>query len=215
MNFDHVADIALWDEDPVEYVHKKFDDFEDFYSPSTAAVDFLLTLTKERRKLTFLPVLQFVNSVLTTRPVSSVGGPSVQSCIERDGALAMLGTLSPAILAKESPVRGQIANVLAEHVIPELRSPYPFLKARACQVLISFCREDDDDAIFGPDATAWSNIAEQTLQLMSKTEDLPVRVNAALFLERLLSKDTRDNLAPHVAFIMQGMLYVGLPQQIY
>lgn len=187
-------------------MHKKLDDFEDFYSPATAAIDFLLTLTKEKQKTMFLPTLQFINSILIDCPATAMDSSrTLEKSMKRDGALAMLGTLSQMILAKNSPVRSQAASVLAEHVFPELQSPFPFLKSRACQVITSYCREDDENEICAGDPMLWANVAETVTRLLAQGEDLPVRVNAALLLERLFAKSgVRETLSKNVPIIMQG-----------
>lgn len=58
-------DLELWDEDPVEYIHKKIDVYEEYLSPDVAANRFLLTLATKRQKSSFNGILQFINTTLS------------------------------------------------------------------------------------------------------------------------------------------------------
>jgi len=72
-------DLELWDEDPVEYIHKKIgapsiplllttDVYEEFLTPDIAASRFLITLASKRQKSSFSGILQFINTTLTQYP---------------------------------------------------------------------------------------------------------------------------------------------------
>jgi len=73
----------LWENDPVDYVRISVgrsspssltlcrfydvtpsDEYENFASPVSAATSFLLSLASSRTKVTFMPILTFINSVL-------------------------------------------------------------------------------------------------------------------------------------------------------
>lgn len=56
-------DIELFETDPQEYLHRKLNFYEEVSAPDVAATNFLVTLTKSRRKQTFT-VLSFVNGVV-------------------------------------------------------------------------------------------------------------------------------------------------------
>jgi importin-7 len=58
-------DLDLWEEDPVEYIHKKIDVYDDYLSPDVAANRFLLTLATKRQKSSFSGILQFINTTLS------------------------------------------------------------------------------------------------------------------------------------------------------
>jgi len=58
-------DLELWDEDPVEYIHKKIDVYEEYLYPDVAAARFLITLARKRQKTSFNGILQFINTTLS------------------------------------------------------------------------------------------------------------------------------------------------------
>jgi len=55
-------DLELWEEDPVDYIHKKIDVYEEYLFPDVAANRFLLTLATKRQKSSFNSILQFINT---------------------------------------------------------------------------------------------------------------------------------------------------------
>jgi importin-7 len=58
-------DLELWDEDPVEFIHKKIDVYEEYLYPDVAATRFLITLARKRQKSSFTGILQFINTTLS------------------------------------------------------------------------------------------------------------------------------------------------------
>lgn len=60
-------EIEQFDEDPIEYARSHFGDFlEDFFSsPLTAAISFVQVLTKARKALTLMPILNTINSIVS------------------------------------------------------------------------------------------------------------------------------------------------------
>ncbi|KAG1764766.1 hypothetical protein EV702DRAFT_1153354 [Suillus placidus] len=55
---------AMWEAHPVEYVRVSVDEYENFSSPVSGVTSFLLSLASNRTKTAFLPMLQFINTVL-------------------------------------------------------------------------------------------------------------------------------------------------------
>jgi hypothetical protein len=156
---------------------------------------FILALAKDRHKHTFMPMLNFVNNILSKDP-SSVD-PSAFAR-EKDGALAFISCLADITLSPKSKVREQMDTFVVSCVLPEFRSPFPFLRARACQVLIAF------GSIEFEEEKVWHTIFESTLQCLHDTE-LPVKVYAAQSLQVLIQHEiVREAIVPHLNFIMQG-----------
>jgi hypothetical protein len=90
------ADEALWLDDPVEYVHSKIDKFEDFTSPSAAAVSFLSTMARYRQNA-FMQALNLSNAILQKYNEAPAEAKNPR---EKDGALVMVGSLASLILRK-------------------------------------------------------------------------------------------------------------------
>jgi hypothetical protein len=111
------------------------DPLEDFHSPQTNAINLLIDLARDRKKHTFMGILTFINGVLNKyleTPVEQRNGR------EKDGALCMIGCLADQILRKKSPVAGMMEPFFVTHVIPEFKSPLPYLRARACDITKHF-----------------------------------------------------------------------------
>lgn len=184
-------DEELWEDDQIEYIHKKVDPFEDFRSPGTAVMELLHTLAHDRLKTTLVPILTFVNSVLTN-PES---GPN-----QKDGALHMISTLVDVVLKKKSPVRDQMEHFLMTFVLPQFSAPQGFLRARACDVMFKFQNLEFKDR------SIHIRMFQSTLSCL-KDSEMPVKVEAALALQVFMEdEEMREMLKPHVAGIMQELL---------
>ncbi|EMP28541.1 Importin-8 [Chelonia mydas] len=81
-------DEELWQEDPYEYIRMKFDVFEDYASPTTAAQNLLYTAAKKRKEV--LPkMMAFCYQILTE--------PNIDPR-KKDGALHVMGSLADILL---------------------------------------------------------------------------------------------------------------------
>ncbi|KAF1813071.1 ARM repeat-containing protein [Eremomyces bilateralis CBS 781.70] len=189
-------DIELFETDPQEYLHRKLNFYEEVSAPDVAAVNFLLDLTKNRRKQTFA-VLEFVNSVVNKYEAAPDNEKDPRA---KEGALRMIGTLAPVILGKKSPIADQVEYFFVRHVFPEFRSDHGFLRARACDTLEKFERLDFQD----PNNLLL--IYRNILESMADPE-LPVRVEAALALQPLIRHvPIRTMMQQNIPHIMQQLL---------
>uniref|UniRef100_A0AAX7UZG7 Importin N-terminal domain-containing protein n=1 Tax=Astatotilapia calliptera TaxID=8154 RepID=A0AAX7UZG7_ASTCA len=82
------SDEELWQEDPYEYIRMKFDVFEDFISPTTAAQTLLFTACNKRKEV-LQKTMGFCYQILTD-PTSDPR--------KKDGALHMIGSLAEILL---------------------------------------------------------------------------------------------------------------------
>jgi len=82
-------DLELWEEDPVEYIHKKIDVYEEYLTPDIAASRFLMTLASKRQKSSFNGILQFINTTLSSYT------PQVKELI------SSIGTMTPILNVKK------------------------------------------------------------------------------------------------------------------
>ncbi|KAG8935091.1 hypothetical protein FRC03_002380 [Tulasnella sp. 419] len=180
----------LWQADQVDYVRLSLDEFEDYSSPKSAAVAFLLGLATTRRKTTFMGILGFINEVLK-------GSPSPE---DKYAALTMIVALSEVIMSNQE-VKPAMEDFCMNLVLPEFSSPYGFLREIACQVighLSSFKLE-------------WKNSKnhEAVFHAIVKAIDDPelaVRVQAALSLaETLGDEQVRQALTPGIEKIMHDL----------
>ena len=189
-------DMELFETEPQEYLHSKLNFYEEVSSPDVAATNFLVSLTKSRRKETFT-ILNFVNQIVNKYE----GAPDNEKNFrEKEGALRMIGTLSGIILGKKSPIADQVEYFFVRHVFPEFRSPHGFLRARACDTIERF--EDLDFKDNNNLLVIYRNIVE----LMADPE-LPVRVEAALALQPLIRHNIiRTTMQQNIPQIMQQLL---------
>ena len=189
-------DIAQFDEEPAEYLHRKLNFYEEVSAPDVAATNFLVTLTKARRKQTF-DVLTFINNIVNKYESAPDDQKNPK---EKEGALRMIGTLANVILGKKSPIANQVEYFFVRHVFPEFRSPHGFLRARACDTLEKF------ESLDFKDPNNLTIIYRNILESMADP-DLPVRVEAALALQPLIRHDPiRTMMQQNIPQIMQQLL---------
>ena len=189
-------DIELFDSDPPEYLHRKLNFYEEVSAPDVAATNFLVSLTKSRKKQTY-SILAFVNGIVTKYEEA----PDEQkNAREKEGALRMIGTLASVILGKKSPIADQVEFFFVRHVFPEFRSPHGFLRARACDTLGKF------EQLEFKETNNLVTIYRNILESMADPE-LPVRVEAALALQPLIRHEViRASMQQNIPQIMQQLL---------
>ncbi|OAX84464.1 hypothetical protein ACJ72_01164 [Emergomyces africanus] len=189
-------DIELFETDPSEYLHRKLNIYEEVSAPDVAATNFLIALTKSRKKQTF-SILSFINGVVSKYESS----PDDQKLPrEKEGALRMIGTLASVILGKKSPIADQVEYFFVRHVFPEFKSPHGYLRARACETLEKFNELDFKDP---------NNLMVVYRNILDALADpeLPVRVEAALSLQPLIRHDViRTSMQTNIPQIMQQLL---------
>lgn len=189
-------DIELFQTDPPEYLHRKLNYYEEISAPDVAATNFLISLTKSRKKQTF-SILQFFNGIVS-KYESAPDEEKIPR--EKEGALRMIGSLSSVILGKKSPIADQVEYFFVRHVFPEFRSPHGFLRARACDTLEKFEQLDFKDP------ANLMMVYRNILESMADPE-LPVRVEAALALQPLIRHDAvRTAMQQNIPQIMQQLL---------
>jgi hypothetical protein len=118
---------AMWEADPVEYVRAIVDEYENFSSPVSGATSFFLSLASNRTKTAFLPMLQFINTVLRSNLTPA----------QRFGALTMMSALGPFIV-RHPDVKGSIEQFMVQYVLPGFTSQEPYLRSVVCLELMRF-----------------------------------------------------------------------------
>lgn len=163
------ADEELWEMDPIEYIHRKFDVFDDFTSPVPAAEGLLHSLCKTRKG-----ILTSVMSAFLT----IISNPNITPK-EKDGALHMVGSLSE-VLPKKKIFKDQVEQLLVTYVFPGFQAPQGHLRARSCWVLHNF----SDIKIKNPENLA--KIMQLSSNALLTDPDLPVKVEAAVCVQMYL-----------------------------
>jgi hypothetical protein len=189
-------DIEQFEEEPEEYLHRKLNYFEEASAPDIAATNFLVNLTKNRRKETF-EILKFVNAVVNEYEQAP---DDKKNHVAKEGALRMIGTLAPVILGKKSPIADQIEYFLVRYVFPDFTSSQGYLRARACDTIEKF------EQLNFQDQNNLLTIYRHILDCMADPA-LPVRVTAALALQPLIRHDViRVSMQQSIPTIMQQLL---------
>merc|ERR1719351_517796 len=166
------ADAELWDSDPYEYVRVKFDIFEDFVSPVSAAQTLLHSVCKKRKDVlpkTMGMLMGIVQDGANTTPS------------QKDGALHMIGTMAD-ILLKKKIYKEQMEQFLVAIVFPEFNSPHGHLRARACWMLHYFA-----DVKYKNPMILDQSFKLTIASLLKKDEEVPVKVEAAIALQMMLT----------------------------
>jgi len=186
----------LWEADPVEYARMSIDEYEEYSSPVSGSTFFILALVKARPKATFLPILHFVNGVLS--------GPSPPE--QKYGALKISSALIPHMVRNKT-VKNNIESFLTAHVLPAYTASEGFMRNIAMDVLTSVEKHE----------YRWSS--DQALEphfraVVAALEggDLPTRVQAAIALSEMVNQheSVRVALAGNVGKIVQGMKFTSV-----
>nr|XP_060632748.1 importin-8 isoform X2 [Anolis sagrei ordinatus] len=185
-------DEELWQEDPYEYIRMKFDVFEDYASPSTAAQLLLYTAAKKRKEV--LPkMMAFCYQILTE--------PNVDPR-KKDGALHVIGSLADILL--KSVFKDQMELMLQNHVFPLFMSNLGYLRARSCWTLHSF------SSLKFHNELNLQNAVELTKKCLIDDKEMPVKVEAAIALQSLIShqEQAKEYIKPYIRAVMQELLLV-------
>ncbi|KAJ4394935.1 Nonsense-mediated mRNA decay protein 5 [Neurospora sp. IMI 360204] len=189
-------DVENFEEEPEEYLHRKLNFFEEVSAPDVAAVNFLVSLTKARRKQTF-EILKFVNEVVNQYEQAP---EDQKNHLAKEGALRMIGTLAPVILGKKSPIADQVEYFLVRYVFPDFTNPQGFLRARACDTIEKFEQLDFKDQ------QNLLTVYRHILDCMADPK-LPVRVTAALALQPMIRHEIiRTSMQQNIPTVMQQLL---------
>ncbi|XP_023808030.1 importin-8 isoform X2 [Oryzias latipes] len=184
-------DERLWQEDPYEYVRMKFNLYDDHALPVTAAQSLLCKAARKRRQV--LPqMMEFCHHTLMD--------PSADPR-RQDGALHCIGVLADLLL---KVYREQMELMLQNYVFPLLNSPSCYLRARSCWMLHCF------SLLRFHDEVALRNAVELVKQDLLDDKEMPVKVEAAIALQTLVSNQEQAKLyiRPYIRPVMQELLHV-------
>ncbi|CAK0816666.1 unnamed protein product, partial [Prorocentrum cordatum] len=218
-------DARLWREDPEELLRQMSSDFaaDSMQDPRVAATELVERLLRHRKSEVLVPLLLFCHQRLEaqrSRPTDP------ELCADKDGALLLLGCMGEQLLELDPAQAGQkrkkkkkkaaaregdagvapvsVAELLDNHVRPELSGPVPFLRLRACWVYSQLARR----ARLGPPGAAAATCRE-CLRLAGDPE-LPVRARVGgclmAFLEREGDGEVRAAIAESLGELLERLL---------
>uniref|UniRef100_A0A8C5BP93 Importin N-terminal domain-containing protein n=1 Tax=Gadus morhua TaxID=8049 RepID=A0A8C5BP93_GADMO len=186
-------DDKLWQEDPYEYIRVKFNLYDDHALPATAAQS-LLSKAARKRKEVLPQMMEFCHQTL----MSPTADPR-----RKDGALHCIGALAE-LLRKKRLYREQMELMLQNYVFPLLNSPLGYLRARSCWVLHCF------SPLRFHDEVSLRNAVELVKQDLIADKEMPVKVEAAIALQALVShqEEAKRYIRPYVRPVMQELLHI-------
>jgi hypothetical protein len=180
-------DIAVFENDPVEFVHKASSPLADFYDPRMSAITLVTDLVKHRGQDVTQNLLSRMNEILQRYTAAA---PDQKNHVEKDGALLTFGSLSKFLLAKDK-FNGELEMLLATSVFPDFNSPVGFLRFRACWMAQQFSTVKWSD-----DGSRLRNLLQMVLQRLSDPA-LPVQIEASKALRFLIEVDgAEETLLP-------------------
>lgn len=201
------SDLALWAEDPVEYVRKTYDLLEDFNTPRAAACSLLQVLSKSCGSVVTMPLLSFLRQIMdryaeSRRQLTRERGNDFQAqethnmlAVQKDGALLALGTVHEALVSSDQDT-DYLHTVLSSYVVEEFDSEVPFLRARVCW-LYGILIASENIAI----DTVPSGL--EGVQKCLRDKEFPVRFRAAVDIRHFLQNDEAANrIAPRLSELL-------------
>jgi hypothetical protein len=125
---------------------------------------------------------------------------------QKDGVLHMLGVIGN-VLIKKKTFTSQLENIIVQYLFPELQSPTPYLRARACYALRNFSKLEYTI----PDNS--SRCLTYLINCLCNDTSLPVQVEAAMALNLFMSDTETDEktkavLIPHLQIIVMRIIEI-------
>ena len=111
----------------------------------------------------------------------------LEMMIKKEGVLAILGTLSGVLEKadeenKNHTYMNAMKSLIMSHVIPDFRSQFGFLCARACWVVLNYYKLEYDDN------NVYRAIAQGCIQCLQHPE-LPVKIESSRAIARIILND--------------------------
>ncbi|KAJ3293673.1 hypothetical protein HDU79_012041 [Rhizoclosmatium sp. JEL0117] len=193
------ADATLWEEDSIEYVQKKMGDYsyEDRVNPVDAAEYLLHATVSKRFAQVFNEVLQFIMQILQGAADSLTNEASAR---RKSGAIRVVLAISDSIMDdKKSPIHAQMESFFAQHIFPEFKSRFGFMRALAFESLLMF-----DGLNFSEEH---QRIVMEGVLAGVQDPELPVKVYAAQTVSLIIDyKSIAEAMKPYVPAMMQTLL---------
>jgi len=180
-------DVALFESDPHEFVHRQINPLADFYDPRMAAIALVTDLVKQRGQDVTEKLLSFLTEIVTRYNTTD---DASKNHVEKEGSLLVIGSLSTILLSKKK-YASEIEGMLVTSVFPDFNSPIGFLRCRACWMTQQFYSVKWTD-----DGTNLKTLIQLVLQRLSDPS-LPVRIEASKALRFLIeTKGADETLLP-------------------
>ncbi|EGV66408.1 hypothetical protein PSN45_002997 [Yamadazyma tenuis] len=193
--------VELYEDDPEEYVRRFFDINRESNTSDVASISFVYRLSSKKFAETSSLILGIISDIFDRRAKNR---NDVSIAKEVEGALRVLATISYKLDKKQSPVHGQIDQLIYAYVYPELSedsiAKAPYLTARACDTLAMFIYTYQDTSVL-------QQIFTGVINCFQKHDHLPIRLTAVDALRTLVDNDAvADHIAPQVPQLMGSLI---------
>ncbi|KAH3677266.1 hypothetical protein WICMUC_001753 [Wickerhamomyces mucosus] len=193
--------LERFENDPEDYIHTKLDIFEETNSPDLAAISLLMTLISKKKKTTLESISTFAFTLLNQ--YKDISNQSLDDAKKLEGALRLIGCLSGNFTNSKSPFYSQMEHFLSSLLFQHLQSPYPFIKARTCEIVAKFSDLEFKD----PDNLA---ILYRGILISFEDDNLPVQLEAALALQSFVKiPQFQEALSSIILPTMQKLLQLS------
>lgn len=193
--------IELYEDEPEEYIRRFFDTTRDNTTADTAAVNLLYRLSSTKFSSCGTMILTIINEVFQKRASDR---ESLDIASETEGALRILATISYKLDKKNSPVKGQIDQLMYSVIYPELSqatiTKTPWLTARACDTLAIFIHRFEDQAIL-------QDIFHGVVMCFQQADQFPIQLTAIDALRTLVEEEyVAEKIAQQAPQLMGTLL---------
>lgn len=183
------ADVALFEDDPQEFIRKVHNPLEDWLDPRIAATNLLQMMARYRLKDTLPKLLPHIQTIFDEYAQAS---PETKDVRAKEGALVALASVSKVLMEKK-PYKDQLEGLLATYVLPDMQSPAGVLRARVCWLLEHFCEVD------WKQPSTMQTIVHGLLQCL-RDPDLPVQGAAACAFRLVIQNSAAQDIIRPVLF---------------
>ncbi|CAF3715518.1 unnamed protein product [Adineta steineri] len=189
-------DIELFNEEPVEFVRNRLDILDEYISPVSAAELFLADAVAKRKDV-LMKTVSFLGTIIHNDTITPK---------QKDGVLHMLGVIGN-VLIKKKTFANQLENIIVQYLFPELQSPTPYLRARACYALRNFAKLEYTI----PDNS--TRCLTNLIHCLCNDTSLPVQIEAAMALNLFLSDTEASDkdkaiIVPHLQVIVMRIIEI-------
>mmetsp|Transcript_16250 Transcript_16250/g.40027 ORF Transcript_16250/g.40027 Transcript_16250/m.40027 type:complete len:1050 (+) Transcript_16250:159-3308(+) len=185
-------DIALWREDPSEYIRKDMDIMEETHDPKISSMEFLFDLVKIRTADALPLTMNIVKGIFETYARAA---PQQRDYRKKEAGMRILGQLSRLVLSDEK-MSGPIEGLITMHVLPEFKSQAGFMRARACAVVGSYVKLEFRNK------KAFAGAIQMVCECLT-SQELPLKLQAVKAMSRVVKNDdVVEFVKPHLAKVL-------------
>lgn len=193
--------MELYEDEPDEYIRRFFDISRDNTTADTASINFLFRLSSTKFSSSGTLLLSIINQIFQDRASNR---DNLEYATKTEGALRILATISYKLDKKNSPVKGQIDQLLHSVILPELSPEVirktPWLTARACDTIAMFTHRFNDQNIL-------QDIFQAVVGCFQQQEHFPIQLTAIDALRTLVEEDlVAEQIAQQAPQLMGNLL---------